>query len=111
MGMWILPTFMLAPPLRYGVGCTLLDSFIHCPLLYTPSFYISTNLFSGHSLQYSIDELRLRYVESQLACLGFWLPVTAMNFSLLPLRFITLAMQTENFCWSIILDYIANKEI
>lgn len=106
----ILPAFMMTTPLRYGIGGTILDSFVHCPLLYTPCFYITTNLMCGQTLQYAIDELRLRYFESQLACLGFWLPVMAINFALIPARFNVATMQVANFCWNLIIDYIAHKD-
>merc|ERR1712232_246405 len=108
---YILPAFMQTTPLRFGVGGTLLDSFVHCPILYTPTFYITTNLMQGNTLQEGIEELRLRYFESQIACLGFWLPFMFFNFAVVPPRLNVIAMQFANFCWNIILDYIANKEL
>eukprot|EP00928_Gymnodinium_smaydae_P057362 TRINITY_DN40613_c0_g1_i1.p1 TRINITY_DN40613_c0_g1~~TRINITY_DN40613_c0_g1_i1.p1 ORF type:complete len:181 (-),score=27.12 TRINITY_DN40613_c0_g1_i1:133-675(-) len=105
----VLPLVAQSTPLRFGISATLLDNFIHCPLIYTPTFYISTTLMMGHSLEYAITELRTRYFESQAACFAFWLPVMAFNFALVPPHLTVIVMQKCNFFWNIILDYLAHK--
>ncbi|CAK0877252.1 unnamed protein product [Prorocentrum cordatum] len=102
---YFLPAALLATPLRYGIGCTLLDSFVHCPFLYTPSYYISVNLLRGSTWQEAVDDLRANYKVTQQLCVCFWLPVMACNFALLPGNLVTFAMQVQNLIWSVILDY------
>jgi len=106
---FFLPAAAKSSSARQAVGSTMLDNLIHCPLVYTPTFYISTGMMQGQSYEEAKQELVSRYWETTTACWFFWFPATAGNFYLLPPHLIVAVMQIENFAWNIIIDYIAHR--
>lgn len=88
---------------------TVIDNFVHCPLIYTPTFYITTGIMQGQNFEQAREELVSRYWETTIACWLFWVPVMWGNFSLLPANMVVLSMQCSNLVWNVILDYIAHR--
>jgi protein Mpv17 len=80
----VLPATLQTTPLRYGVGCTALDNFVHVPFLYTPAFYLSTGLLQGASLGESVDTMAEGYWRSISTCWLMWVPLQAVNFAFVP---------------------------
>ena len=71
----VLPATLQSTPLRYGLGCTALDNFVHVPFLYTPAFYLSTGLLQGASLVESLDTMAEGYWLSVSTCWLIWVPL------------------------------------
>mmetsp|Transcript_8491 Transcript_8491/g.21781 ORF Transcript_8491/g.21781 Transcript_8491/m.21781 type:complete len:199 (-) Transcript_8491:90-686(-) len=105
----MMPTALRATPTRNAVTAMLLDQVVHCPLVYTPAFYISTNVLQGSTVEMAIGELRAKYVESVVACAGFWVPFMFANFRYMPPALHVLTMQGANLAWTVIIDYIAHR--
>jgi len=106
---FILPAALRSTTARQALGSTVIDNFVHCPLIYTPTFYITTGMMQGQTYEEAKHELVSRYWETATACWVFWFPAMLGNFYLLPPQLIVAVMQVENFAWNIIIDYIAHR--
>jgi len=62
------PKFLINTPAKMGLTCTLVDNFLHVPLLYTPAFYVMTGLMQGRTLAESTTTLRSGYLTSLGSC-------------------------------------------
>ena len=71
----MLPAYWLAPPLREGVGSTLIDEFLHLPLIYTPAFFYMTGLVQGDSVSKCTTTLKDGWLTSLLATWVMWVPL------------------------------------
>jgi len=90
---------------------TLLDVFVHIPVSFVPTFYLSTNLLRGRSLEEACVDLKKRYVETVTLETGIWLPVQAFNFSVVPVPMRVLFMCGVGFLEKLALCSMANSEL
>ena len=104
-----LPAAVRATPTRSAFGAAVIDQTLHCPLIYTPAFYLCTGVLQGQSIASAAAELRSRYFDSTVACMSFWFPFMFFNFRVVPPHLNVACMQTGNLIWSVIIDYIAHR--
>jgi hypothetical protein len=85
-----------------------LDQFLHHPLMYFPSFYMTREVIQhGLSLQSAQDALskyRVNMKEDMLACWKVWVPVTIMNFTFSPMWMRIPVVATTSLAWTCILS-------
>lgn len=60
------------------------DAFIHAPIMYVPSFYITTSLLQGYSISGSVDRLRAAYSDTLKAYVSIWFLPMAVCFRFVP---------------------------
>ena len=53
-----LPAVLIDSKMKMGISCSLIDNFVHVPVLYTPAFYLVTGLMQGLTVEESTDTLR-----------------------------------------------------
>jgi protein Mpv17 len=107
----LLPRGFSSTASRAAVSKLLMDQVVHCPLIYTPVYYLATGVMQGLSVGEATTQLRDKYVETVVACAGFWTPFMFLNFRLLPVRFHVLTMQAGNLVWNIYLDFISHRSL
>ena len=56
-------------------------------------------------------ELRARYSETLLTSWGYWVPFMAANFAVVPPHLRTIVMQCGNLVWSVIISFIAHRQL
>lgn len=105
----VLPKWFLAAPLRTGLGSSALDNFIHVPFLYTPVFYLWTEVAQGRTWDETYDTLVKCAMPSIHACWVMWIPYQTINFGFVPAHRQCVFMNAGCLLWNIILDYIANN--
>ena len=98
-------------PIKFGITCSIIDNFIHVPFLYTPSFFISTSLLQGNSLESSIFSMKNGLIPSITACWIMWIPLQFINFTFLPNHIRPTFVNFGCLVWSVIIDHISNKYI
>ena len=103
----ILPAWFLRSPAREGLGSTVLDNFIHTPFLYTPAFYVSTGLLQGATMKDTVATMCDGYWQSTAACWVMWIPLQAINFSVVPPYLRVAVMNVGCLAWNVLIDYIA----
>lgn len=101
----LLPVSIVASNLQMGVACSLLDNFVHSPLLYTPAFYLSVGVMQGQTLGEASATLRDEFASTMLALWAVWIPIQALTFGLIPPPFRVIFMNGACLMWNIILDY------
>mmetsp|Transcript_107217 Transcript_107217/g.342061 ORF Transcript_107217/g.342061 Transcript_107217/m.342061 type:complete len:205 (-) Transcript_107217:125-739(-) len=104
-----LPTALLKTPLREGLSCSAVDNFVHVPLLYTPCFYIMTEVIRGATFKEAQDAFKTTGPNSIVACWAMWLPYQAVNFGYVAPAYRTAFMNIGCLVWNVILDFIANN--
>lgn len=107
----VLPAALLRMRGGEALGSTLLDNFVHLPLLYVPSFYVAVGFMQGQSRDEVASELRARYSETVVSSWAYWIPFMGANFGLVPPALRTVVMQGGDFVWTIILSYISHREL
>ena len=102
----ILPQWFSRSLVRQGIGSTLIDNFIHSPIFYIPAFYMSTGILQGHSFTSSFATLKHGYQEVMLQTWMMWIPLQALNFSIVPPRMRVLVLSVGCFVYTIQLDFL-----
>mmetsp|Transcript_4289 Transcript_4289/g.3490 ORF Transcript_4289/g.3490 Transcript_4289/m.3490 type:complete len:134 (+) Transcript_4289:290-691(+) len=87
---------------------SLVDNFIHVPILYTPAFYLTIGILQEHSLKETIDTMLREYWPTLTLCWGMWIPLQAINFSIIPLRYQVLFVNISCLIWNVALDFVAH---
>lgn len=93
-----------------GIFSTVIDNFVHVPLLYLPSYFISIGYMQGHSTAEIQAVFRDDYVTTLTSCWGFWVPFMGINFALVPLTHQVRAVAAANFVWTMALDYMTHSK-
>ena len=104
-----LPMAARATPTHRAAAAAALDQGVHCPLLYTPAFYLAVGMMQGATFDEATVELKDKYTETVVACAGFWTPFMFFNFLVVPKGRQVLVMQCGNLVWNVIIDYIAHR--
>ena len=107
----VLPAALLRRRGGEALGSTLLDNFVHLPVLYVPAFYIGVGFMQGQSRAKVEGELRARYSETLLTSWGYWVPFMATNFAVVPPHLRTIVMQCGNLVWSGIISFISHRQL
>lgn len=67
-----------------GVISTVADNFIHVPVLYLPSYFVTVGSLQGIPVQKSMQEMQNSWWSTLGSCWAFWVPFMAVNFALVP---------------------------
>jgi len=60
------------------------DVFGNGVFLMVPSFYMTTGILKGETVEEAASQLRTEWVEASTGTCAFWLPTCAVNFALIP---------------------------
>lgn len=94
-----------------GVISTIIDNFIHVPMLYLPSYFMAVGTLRGAPITHSLEEMKDSWWTALGGCWAFWVPFMAINFALVPPAQRVKAVAGANFCWTVCLDYITQNKI
>jgi len=101
------------PPTRslqvQGVVSSVADNAFHIPTLYIPAYFMTVGPLQGGSWVESSLALKEKWWDTTSTCWMFWLPFTAVNFTMVPASHRVRAMAAGNFFWTIVLDYITHE--
>jgi hypothetical protein len=104
------PAWFAQSPLRVGLGCTFLDNGVHSPFAYLPAFYLWVDTVQGASVGSALEHLKREWLEVWLHCIGMWIPLQALNFSLVPAAHRVVFVNACNLVWMVVLDWLSNRE-
>eukprot|EP00397_Hematodinium_sp_SG-2012_P039204 GEMP01042771.1.p1 GENE.GEMP01042771.1~~GEMP01042771.1.p1 ORF type:complete len:145 (+),score=16.85 GEMP01042771.1:381-815(+) len=90
-----------------GIITSLVDNFIHVPLLYIPSYYFTVGLLQGGDLESCWEKLRSDIIPTVCACWIVWLPLQALNFSVVPMHLRVAFVNVGCLAWNVILDSLS----
>lgn len=107
---WLPRKALIEGSFASGLGCALVDN-VHNGLLYVPTFFVGVGLLQGDSLENVQSTLRREWLETYVYCTGFWLPFTALNFSLVPPAARVRTMATANLLWNVVIDWLAHRGV
>lgn len=93
-----------------GVISTLVDNFVHVPMLYLPSYFVAVGQLQGKPLQNSIQEMQDSWWNTLGSCWLFWVPFMTFNFAMVPPAQRVKAVACGNLCWTVCLDYITQHK-
>lgn len=79
-----------------GMIISLIDNFIHVPLLYTPAFYSTLGLLQQHSMSETIDTMKREYYSTITLCWSMWIPLQLVNFTIVPRRYQVVIVMIES---------------
>ncbi|CAE8678210.1 unnamed protein product [Polarella glacialis] len=103
---WLLPTTSAVTV----VSKVVLQHAVINPFLYLPFFYIGNGLMLGKD----VTEIREKAEAEYWLTLGyiwkFWIPISALNFALTPVRHQVNVANVGNLAWNMILSLLYNKE-
>merc|ERR1712224_186637 len=97
---WLLPRFTRSTTLRAGLSKSLFDNFVHCPIVYIPTFYIAMGLMQGHEPAAVSEALEREWLNSSMACAAFWTPLEALIFIGVPQHMRLIACNVCNLAWN-----------
>ena len=87
----------------------LVDNIVHVPLIYVPTYFITVGAMQGETLSQSLGVLNSQWpAPAVTTSWAFWVPVMAMNFSIVPVAFRVQVVGVANFVWTVVLDYITH---
>lgn len=100
-----------SPSLTRVVKMTLFDGFINAPLFWLPPAYIVQALLYNYPIKKALAKYWTDVRENHLLTKywSLWIPVTFLNFSVVPQHFRITFAATVSFFWMIILSLAANK--
>ena len=87
----------------------LCDVFLHTPFLLIPSFYLSTGLVKGHSLEQIRKQLTNDWLEARLGSVCFWTPAQLVCFTFVPQHSRILFVAAASFIHKVWLSTISNR--
>ena len=93
-----------------GIFSTMIDNFVHVPLLYLPSYFVAIGYMQGRSTLEIQAAFQDEYVTTLTSCWGFWVPFMGLNFALLPVAHQVRAVAAGNFVWTMALDYMTRAK-
>lgn len=106
---YMLPRTLSATPFKFGISCSLVDNFVHVPVLYTPAFFVITGLVQGESPPKVMQNLNEGYMESISCCWKMWVPLQLFNFAVLPFHLRVPFMNLGCVFWNIWIDSIGQN--
>lgn len=91
---------------------TLFDGFVNAPILWLPPAYIAQALVYGYPKRDAIKKYITDVKENGLLkkYWSLWLPVSMINFLLIPAHFRIAFVAAVSFFWMIILSVVANND-
>tara|TARA_Y100000996_G_scaffold413252_1_gene401070 strand:- start:6 stop:524 length:519 start_codon:yes stop_codon:yes gene_type:complete len=107
----IIPKIMQSNSKRFAVSCTLVDNFIHVPILYTPTFFISTSLLRGNDWASSYKSMLDGLIPSVTACWVMWIPLQFINFAYFPPHMRPTVVNIGCLVWNVAIDHISHDFI
>ena len=93
---------------RIGVVGSVTDNAVHVPALYIPSYFMTVGLMQGESIEHATKTLKEQWWDTTSTCWMFWVPVMALNFTMVPPTHQVRVVAAANFCWTIALDYVTH---
>lgn len=98
-------------PYKSAVAVTLFDNFVHVPMLYTPAFFGIVGTLQGQTPREVWKELSACYVETCVTCAVVWVPLTLINFGLIPHQYRILFVNAGCLVWNVLLDSMAGDKL
>ena len=94
------------------IKMTLFDGFINAPLVWLPPAYITQALVYQYPIREAIKKYMNDIKEKGLLTKywSLWLPMTTINFAIIPSHFRILFVACISFFWMIILSIVANND-
>ena len=105
----IIPKFLQTSSIRYGLACTTVDNLIHVPFIYTPTFFLSTNLLQGQDWNSSWNSLSNGLIPSVTACWTMWFPLQFINFTIVSSHMRATFVNIGCLVWNVAIDHISNE--
>jgi protein Mpv17 len=105
----LLPSWFAQTTMRTGLGSTIIDNCIHSPVFYVPTFFITTGMLQGDSLETSVATLTHGYWETMRMTWLMWVPLQSINFSIVPPRMRVLVLSSGCFFYTCGIDYLLEK--
>jgi hypothetical protein len=104
--------FGLEHTLIRSIKMTLFDALINAPFFYLPPAYITQALLYKYPIREAIQKYITDVKENGLLkkYWSLWVPVSFMNFTIVPAHFRVAFVALVSFFWMIILSTVANKE-
>jgi len=96
--------------LQSGVIMSMVDNFIHVPLVYTPAFYVTVGLLQGDGLLSCKEKIRTELWPTVYACWFVWIPLQAVNFGLVPPQYRVGFVNIGCLFWNVVLDALSQGE-
>ncbi|KAL3768060.1 hypothetical protein ACHAW5_001447 [Stephanodiscus triporus] len=97
--------------IRRAIRMTLLDECVNAPLLWLPPAYVAQAAVRGTSKRESMRKYLADIREHGLLAKywSLWIPMSIVNFSIVPLHFRVAFVAVVSFFWMIILSIVANR--
>lgn len=73
------------------------------------SFFVLINVLEGHGVTKGLSDLREKYWTTMLVNWQLWIPASAINFSVMPIKFQVLFANFVALIFNTCLSYIHNK--
>ena len=86
----------------------LLDDMLFVPLVEIPTFFAWTATAEGES---PVERLRAEYVATAMAGWAFNVPLTVLNFTVVPPHFRVIVLDVADCVWSGILSYSSHRSV
>ena len=103
-----MPKLFQSSALWIGLGCTVIDNFIHNPIFYIPAFYLYTDTVQGASFDESCRHLRSDWVSVASTCWIVWVPLQTLNFSVVPPSGRIIFVNVCNLVWNVVIDFLSH---
>ena len=95
-----MPKLFQSSALWIGLGCTVIDNFIHNPIFYIPAFYMYTDVVKGATKEEAIAHIKEEWYEVASVCMAVWLPAQLATFTVVPVKWQVLFMNACSVIWS-----------
>lgn len=106
-----LPAALTGSTLAVGLGCTMLDNFIHSPFFYIPSFFLYTDMVQGATLSQAAHHLWNDWMPVVQSCLVLWLPLQLINFTVIPPARRVVFINAVCVVWNVVIDHLAHRKL
>lgn len=91
---------------RAVVAQVFLDQFVHHPIIYFPTFYACKEILAGGSASDGLRKYATNWSEDCVALWKLWIPVMAVNFSVMPMWGRIPVVATASLLWTCIISYM-----
>jgi len=103
-----LPAALAGSTFAVGLGCTIIDNFVHSPFFYTPSFFLYTDIMQGATLEQAAHHLQDDWALVVQSCMAVWLPLQLINFTVVPPARRVVFINAVNVVWNVVIDHLAH---
>lgn len=91
------------------VACRLLaHQFVVVPLVYFPSFFLTTELLQGSTFRGAVQRWESRWWLAAKANWMLWVPASTLQFAIIPVRFQVIYVSCIGLIWQTVLSLVSN---